>query len=207
MRSPFNQSTLLPLRPGGERELVTDANKEEYLRLFAQHRLAGQLEVQIKAFRSGLQKMIPPHMFEQIGGVFSASELQLLISGANTIDADDWRAHTRYSGGLTGSEPHITWFWDVVSRFSQEHKCLVIAFCTGSPCVPAGGFSEMMGMDGRPCPFTIEDNPVNQAALPTAATCFNTLKLPAYSSAAVLSTKLMLAIEGSTGFDENAIVH
>ena len=41
--------------------------------------------------------------------------------------------------------------------------------------------------------------------LPTAATCFNTLRLPPYPSAAVLGDKLRLALSSSAGFDEGAV--
>jgi hypothetical protein len=37
-----------------------------------------------------------------------------------------------------------------------------------------------------------------------ASTCFNTLKLPAYPSAAVLRAKLRLALAEGAGFDEAA---
>jgi len=39
------------------------------------------------------------------------------------------------------------------------------------------------------------------ARLPTASTCFNILKLPAYSSQSVLKVKLLTAIRSGAGFD------
>ena len=41
--------------------------------------------------------------------------------------------------------------------------------------------------------------------LPTASTCFNTLKLPEYSSAAELAAKLRQALGESAGFHEGAV--
>lgn len=42
------------------------------------------------------------------------------------------------------------------------------------------------------------------ARLPRASTCFNTLFLPRYSSAAVLEARLAAALEGGQAFDEGA---
>ena len=39
------------------------------------------------------------------------------------------------------------------------------------------------------------------ARLPTAATCFNTLKLPAYSKKATLREKLLYSIRAGAGFE------
>ena len=41
--------------------------------------------------------------------------------------------------------------------------------------------------------------------LPTASTCFNTLRLPAYASEAALGERLRAALANSEGFDERAV--
>jgi hypothetical protein len=41
--------------------------------------------------------------------------------------------------------------------------------------------------------------------LPTASTCFNTLRLPAYASEAALGERLRAALANSAGFDEHAV--
>ena len=43
--------------------------------------------------------------------------------------------------------------------------------------------------------------PVDDSRLPTASTCFNILKLPTYSSAKALKTKLMHSIHSGSGFE------
>jgi HECT-domain (ubiquitin-transferase) len=61
--------------------------------------------------------------------VFDANELELILCGLPTIDMNDWRAHTNYSGLFetqSPSSPVIQWFWDVVSNdFDGEMKALV----------------------------------------------------------------------------------
>jgi hypothetical protein len=52
-------------------------------------------------------------------------------------------------------------------------------------------------------PFTIQRVGIMRDAgkLPTESTCFNTLKLPTYSSEKVLQEKLIYAINSGAGFD------
>jgi hypothetical protein len=66
-----------------------------------------------------------------------------------------------------------------------------------------------MGYSGQQQRFTVELLPgaLGQDAgrLPTASTCFNTLKLCAYGSAEVLGEKLRQAMALAQGFDEVAV--
>jgi hypothetical protein len=52
--------------------------------------------------------------------------------------------------------------------------------------------------------FTLAASHAAADSLPLASTCFNTLKLPAYPSAAALRAKLGLALAEGAGFDEAA---
>ena len=49
-------------------------------------------------------------------------------------------------------------------------------------------------------PFTIRKIP-DSDKLPSASTCFNTLKLPSYSSEKVLRERLLTSIHSGAGFD------
>ena len=42
---------------------------------------------------------------------------------------------------ITRSE--IEWFWKVVNELKEDEKALLLKFSTGSPCLPAGGFSQL----------------------------------------------------------------
>lgn len=48
----------------------------------------------------------------------------------------------------------IVWFWRLVGGLQQEERALLLKFSTGSPNVPAGGFSQLQGLSG-PTSFTI----------------------------------------------------
>lgn len=128
---------------------------------------------------------------------FCAPELQILISGAQSgIDVADLQAHSRYAGGYFALDPTISRFWSVVAEFSEQERAQLLAFVTACPRPPSLGFSALDP------PFTIQkvDCP-DDKRLPTASTCFNILKLPAYSSKKVLREKLLAAITSKAGFD------
>ena len=61
-----------------------------------------------------------------------------------------------------------------------------------------------MGYSGQQQRFTIERDDRGTERPPTAATCFNTLKLPPYASAEALAAKLRL-IFLAQGFHEGAV--
>ena len=89
-----------------------------------------------------------------------------------------------------------------------EKRAALLHFCTGSTRAPALGFASLMGYSGQPHPFTITCAPNgNMGRLPTASTCFNTLRLPVYMSRAQLRHKLSEAVADSSGFDEAAVAH
>ncbi len=50
--------------------------------------------------------------------------------------------------GVTASDDIIVWFWTLVASLKQEEKALLLKFSTGSPNVPAGGFSQLHGLSG-----------------------------------------------------------
>ena len=80
---------------------------------------------------------------------------------------------------------------------TPEERGQLLFFCTGSARAPATGFANLMGYSGQQQRFSTERPP-------TAATCFNTLKLPPYASAEALAAKLRL-IFWAQGFHEGAV--
>ena len=111
-----------------------------------------------------------------------------------------------------GASPQVKWFWKVVRDSDASTRSLLLKFCTGAAGPPVGGFRALTlhsrGGNIGPLPFTInrvEISPTLQRRedlpLPTAATCFNLLKLPSYRSYGELEEKLLTAVRlGSEGF-------
>ena len=128
----------------------------------------------------------------------------MLLCGVVVIDVNDWEASAKYEGYNTKDDV-VRWFWATVRAMSQEDRSTLLHFCTGSTRAPALGFGALSGYSGQLHPFTVTRVLGGETGrLPTASTCFNTLKLPAYSSAEQLRQKLAQAFCGAQGFDEGA---
>jgi len=131
--------------------------------------------------------------------LFNEPELQVLISGSSDgkIDVADMRSNTKYIGGYTGLDRTINRFWKVVSSFNSKQQAELLRFVTSCERPPPLGFAAM-----NP-PFTIQRVGILRDGdkLPTSSTCFNTLKLPTYSSEKVLRERLLYAIESGAGFE------
>lgn len=70
------------LIPGGSEVDVTDANKREYIRLIAQHRLTSSIRAQIDSFLEGLHDLVPRDLLS----IFNENELELILSGLPSIN-------------------------------------------------------------------------------------------------------------------------
>jgi hypothetical protein len=198
------------LVPGGRDLAVTAANREEYARLKAEHRL-GLLRCrpQVEAFLRGLHEAVPRESVARMGRIVSVGELDLLIAGLPTIDVDDWERHAAYLGAFEGpgGAQLRGWFWAMLrADFDDGERARLLHFATGSASVPAAGFSALSGPAGRTCPFTLEGR-LDQGPghLPTAATCFNRLRMPAYGSYEEMRARLKTAILGVQEFHEAAM--
>ena len=200
------------LKPGGKELKVTNDNLEEYLQLWVEHRLCGQIQPQIAAFRAGLEPYISEQLQASVRRTCNVADVQQLVCGTSSIDVDEWAESTHYPGdddeddeGFTAESQVVVWFWDWVRSLDQSTKGAVLCFATGCARVPAGGFGSLMGYNGSVQRFQIRRANGGNHRLPTAATCFNTLFLPAYSSEQVLRERCLVAIRCGSEFDEEAV--
>jgi hypothetical protein len=112
-----------------------------------------------------------------------------------TLDLDDLKAHVKYEGGYHSRHKVIKTLWQVVEGLDVEDQGRFIKFVTSVSKPPLLGFQHLKpAFTVRYVPVDIADQeeegfsfrhlflgPTQKTArLPTAATCFNTLKLPAY---------------------------
>ena len=74
---------------------TTSANRGEYVRLRAQHKLCGRVREQVAAMRQGLSAVLPPSVSTAVRKGFEPRELVELIAGRESIDADEWRRETK----------------------------------------------------------------------------------------------------------------
>jgi ubiquitin-protein ligase E3 C len=129
--------------------------------------------------------------------MFSESELQLLISGEDKpLDVKDLRKHTKLKGFYSTSST-VRRFWRILERLDMSLQKQLLRFVTSCERAPRLGFASL-----NP-PFCIQCVSISRDddRLPSSATCFNTLKLPTYSSEKVMREKLICAITSGTGFE------
>lgn len=166
---------------------MTDDNKHEYVRLYVASKLTHvhgtSITSQIAQLREGLFDIIQP---EKMRALFSHQEMEMLLCGVSEIDPTEWERHCTYSPPYHAGCHCVRWIWQAVASFSLEERCRLLHFVTSTSRLPSGGFEEIV-----PC-FKIKRG-CDPNALPTAATCFNTLTVPEYDSYDELRSKLWKA--------------
>ncbi|CAO3577234.1 unnamed protein product [Absidia cylindrospora] len=206
--------TTTELKYHGQNISVTNENKLEYVYLMADYKLNQRARDQTKAFIQGFRSMISADWIK----VFSPPELQRVISGEDVdFDIPDLRRHTQYQNGYFDQHPIIKILWQIVQEFSSDEKRAFLKFVTSCPKPPLGGFSyleppftirmispneqSIEGMGLVRAMLKLNTNSDKLGRLPSSSTCFNLLKLPAYTKKSLLREKLHYAIHSNTGFE------
>ncbi|KAJ1294033.1 hypothetical protein BS78_01G115200 [Paspalum vaginatum] len=191
------------LRPGGKNISVTNENKLHYVHAMADFKLNRQILPFANAFYRGLGDLISPSWLS----LFNANEFnQLLSGGLQDFDVDDLRNNTKYTGGYSESSRTVKLFWEVVKGFKPTERCLLLKFVTSCSRAPLLGFKYLQPsftIHKVPCDVTLWASIGGQDVdrLPSASTCYNTLKLPTYKRSSTLRSKLLYAISSNTGFE------
>ncbi len=183
----------IELLPGGSTMAVTGKNRLEYVNRVAKYMLIDRLALQSKSFVNGVWEVLCPRRLQ----FFSEPELQVLISGSTlSLDLGDLQRHTKYGGGFTPYSTTVKKFWKVLGSMTPREHAMLLKFVTGCERPPPLGFESVCP------PFTLQRIAIksDENRLPSASTCFNTLKLPTYKSESVMKAKLLLAISTS-GFE------
>ncbi|KAI9088813.1 hypothetical protein DFS34DRAFT_639998 [Phlyctochytrium arcticum] len=188
----FGTARSIALIPNGASTPVTNTNRIRYIFLMAHYKLNIQLSRQCTAFFAGLSDILSPKWLQ----MFNQQELQILLGGvAAPINIDDLKMHTTYGGGYNEGHPTMGMFWRVLAGMDDEGRRALVKFVTSCARPPLLGFKEL-----NPG-FQIQMAGEDQDRLPTASTCINLLKLPAYKSEKLLKQKLMYAVHSGAGFD------
>ncbi|KAL6273591.1 hypothetical protein ACE6H2_024283 [Prunus campanulata] len=199
----FGKRHVIELKPDGKDITVTNKNKMQYIHAIADYKLNRQIFPFSNAFYRGLTDLISPSWLK----LFNAGEFNQLLSGGNhDIDVDDLRKNTRYTGGYSDGNRTIKIFWEVIKGFEPSERCMLLKFVTSCSRAPLLGFKHLQPT------FTIHkvacDIPLWAAMrgedverLPSASTCYNTLKLPTYKRPSTLRAKLLYAISSNAGFE------
>ncbi|KAG1831365.1 hypothetical protein EV424DRAFT_1525835 [Suillus variegatus] len=185
----------IELRPGGRNIPVTSENAEEYIHEVLDAIIGTGVQPQAKAFREGFSKVFPISDLQ----AFSADELVMLFGNSD----EDWGVETlneaiKADHGFHSESRAIRELVGIMSDFDALARRDFLQFITGSPKLPIGGFR------GLNPPLTVVRKPhepplVADDYLPSVMTCVNYLKLPEYSSKAVMREKLRIAMKEGVG--------
>uniref|UniRef100_A0A7N0TV78 HECT-type E3 ubiquitin transferase n=1 Tax=Kalanchoe fedtschenkoi TaxID=63787 RepID=A0A7N0TV78_KALFE len=182
------------LHSGKNNEMVTMDNLEEYVLLIEDATLNSGIRRQVEAFKAGFNQIFPIERTH----IFNEEELERLLCGEQYLLAhpDELLDHVKFDHGYTASSPPILNLLEVLQGLDHNEQRAFVQFVTGTPRLPPGGLASLNPR------LTIvrkhSDNFVD-AELPSAMTCANYLKLPPYSSKAIMKEKLLYAISEGQG--------
>ncbi|OJD17204.1 hypothetical protein AJ78_02697 [Emergomyces pasteurianus Ep9510] len=177
-----------PPSPPQEAALVTNANRERFVKDYIFWLTDKSIRSQYEAFARGFHTCLDRTALS----IFTPEALKTVIEGIQEIDINELEHHTRYEGGFEPDHRVIRDFWTIVKRYPQTRKRQLLEFVTASDRVPVNGISSIM--------FVIQRNGTGDSRLPTSLTCFGRLLLPEYSTRTILEEKLEKALENARGF-------
>ncbi|PYH88127.1 hypothetical protein BO71DRAFT_414327 [Aspergillus ellipticus CBS 707.79] len=177
-----------PTPPADEASLVTNSNREQFVKDYVFWLTDKSIAPQFEAFAKGFYTCLDRAAL----GIFTPEALKTVVEGNPTIDMRELERHARYEGGFSAQHQVIRDFWSLARRYPAEKRAQLLEFVTASDRVPVNGIASIM--------FVIQKNGVGDARLPTSLTCFGRLLLPEYSSKGVLEEKLNKALENARGY-------
>ena len=178
----------------GKNKIVTKQNVSEYVKLVIDTTL--NLSKITESFKRGFSTII---QYEALN-LFTAQEVCSLIEGQEPIPLTEemLRENIIVSHGYTNNSPQIKYLIDILTEFNQQERGIFFKFITGCDKLPVGGITAL-----KPKLTVAVRAPMkNQSpddSLPSVLTCVNYLKIPKYSTKAIMKEKLMIAIKEGQG--------
>lgn len=182
----------------GKQKLVTADNLDEYKQRVESFMLEDGVKFQIDQFVTGFSENLPIASLQAL--------LPVEICRMCGQSDEDWSVETlscsiHVDHGYSSDSPAVQNLILVMSALTLEERRAFLQFTTGSPNLPIGGFKALQP------PFTVvlkhpEDEKIDRDQyLPSVMTCANYLKLPNYSSRAIMARQIRVAVEeGSDSF-------
>lgn len=178
----------VPVMAGGDGIPLTFANRHQYVERALNFRLH-EMDRQVAWVREGIAAIFPL----PIMALMTAKRLEELVCGMPEIDFNVLRSCMRYRE-INENSVLIQWLWKTLNDFNREERVLFLKFVSGRSRLPVVA-SDM------PQRFQVMkvDRPID--TLPTSQTCFFQLRLPGYSSQAVMAERLRYAIRHCRSID------
>ncbi|CAG0879900.1 unnamed protein product [Darwinula stevensoni] len=172
----------IPVVSGGSSVPLTFSNRMEYYRAAIRYRMT-EMNRQIAAVQEGISWIVPIPLLQ----LCPPGHFERLVCGLPDVPVAILKKMARYRD-LEEDCSLIQWLWSALESFTHGERVLFLRFVSGRSRLPASpADSSIQRLQIIPV-----DRPVD--SLPTAQTCFSQLRLPQYSSAAMLTQKLRYAI-------------
>ena len=188
----------LNYRPGSPTKstpMVTNANRDQYIKDYIHYLTYNSVRPQLSAFKSGFNRCVDKTSLE----LFEPRLLKTLVEGHREISTQLLQDISRYDGGYFRSHRSVQEFWKIVHGWGKEEGEAgqskvrkLLEFVTASDRLPVGGEESIT--------FVVQKNGVGDERLPTSLTCFGRLLLPEYSDIEAMRKGLERAIEEAKGF-------
>ena len=136
-------------------------------------------------------------MPQRLLSLFTWDQLELLACGSKDIDIEVLRSKTKYGVGVSPAQRHVRYFWQTLKKFSPERRALFLRFVWGRTRLPA------TAREWGDVRFTLHTRHTSSpdSSFPVAHTCFFSMELPAYSTAAITYEKILYAISNCQDID------
>lgn len=183
----FGEPINVPLIDGMEDVEVTNDNADLYVDAYIQWMLDISINTQYQAFRRGFELACKAPSYK----ILEPSELDMLVSGVDSIDWDSLKIGVKYKSGYNKNSRAVKWFWEIYDSMTIEEKKKLLKFVTGTDRAPIGGLAKVRLAIQKLTDLT---------RLPISHTCFNTFGLPDYRTKAEMKKKILTAIQYTEGF-------
>ncbi|XP_054587942.1 probable E3 ubiquitin-protein ligase HERC1 isoform X4 [Nothobranchius furzeri] len=179
---------MVPIIPGGNSIPLTFSNRKEYVERAIEYRLH-EIDRQVAAVREGMSWIVPVPLLS----LLTAKQLEQMVCGMPEICCNVLKKVVRYR---EVDEQHslVQWFWQTLEEFSNEERVLFLRFVSGRSRLPANTADISQRFQ-----IMKVDRPYD--SLPTSQTCFFQLRLPPYSTQAVMAERLRYAINNCRSID------
>lgn len=174
------------LKPGGEHEIVTIWNIEDYIEKILDWTLVRGIRSQLDSLRAGFCAVFP---MEKLGS-FSPSEVRTMLCGdqAPIFNKEEILKYTEPKLGYTKDSPGFLKFVNVLANMQGDERKAFLQFTTGCSSLPPGGLANL-----HPRLTVVRKVDAGDGSFPSVNTCVHYLKLPDYSSEEVLRERLLAA--------------
>jgi len=177
----------LELVPGGANIDLSMDTLDDYLRAVKNWILNAGIRRQMDAFKQGFDEVFPLEKLR----AFGPEEVRLLVCGEPQLQwtKEHILAHTVPTNGYTKTSPAFQRLVNVLVSLTTEQRKAFLQFTTGSSTLPPGGLANLHPR------LTIVKKAQEQPdkAYPSVSTCVHFLKLPDYSTEAVMRERLLAA--------------